>query len=378
MFNKHKTLKNFIMYSIQGLVMGLFVLWGSFWYLSGTPMGLFKFAFVYYTASHIYMNQPTKQQLFDGALQGMVNSLGDVHSTYLTKEAFTKLKEQTNASFVGIGVIITVQNNQPMLVTVLDDYPGAKAGLKSGDIIEKVNGKKTYGWSIQKTANSIKGTIGTKVDLTIKRGNEIKRFSITREKIIIPVVGGKMLTNKIGYIKIAQFTEGAESEFIKKYNELEKKGMTELVLDLRNNPGGLVAVATGISSYLIPKGPTVSIKDRLGSKETYMSKGEKRPKKLVVLVNGGSASASEIISGAVQDYKVGTILGTNTYGKGTVQSVITGIDKDAVKLTIAKYHTPKDRVIDGIGIKPDVIVDDNNSQGNDIQLQKAIELLQKD
>lgn len=366
------------MYSIQGLVMGLFVLWGSFWYLSGTPMGLFKFAFVYYTASHIYMNQPTKQQLFDGALQGMVNSLGDVHSTYLTKEAFTKLKEQTNASFVGIGVIITVQNNQPMLVTVLDDYPGAKAGLKSGDIIEKVNGKKTYGWSIQKTANSIKGTIGTKVDLTIKRGNEIKRFSITREKIIIPVVGGKMLTNKIGYIKIAQFTEGAESEFIKKYNELEKKGMTELVLDLRNNPGGLVAVATGISSYLIPKGPTVSIKDRLGSKETYMSKGEKRPKKLVVLVNGGSASASEIISGAVQDYKVGTILGTNTYGKGTVQSVITGIDKDAVKLTIAKYHTPKDRVIDGIGIKPDVIVDDNNSQGNDIQLQKAIELLQKD
>ena len=210
------------------------------------------------------------------------------------------------------------------------------------------------------------------------RGNEVKDITITRKQITLPTVKGKMLDDHIGYIRISQFAEPTGPDFAKTYNELKEKGMTKLVLDLRDNPGGLLTTAQEVANYILPAGPIVTIQDRSGRIESYDSEGLEPAIPMVVLINQGSASASEIIAGAVQDEKVGTIVGTNSYGKGTVQTIMGVPGDEGIKITIAKYHTPNDRVIDGTGIKPDVEVelpDNAQSESDDTQLQKALEIL---
>lgn len=329
---------------------------GLFWYLSGKPLGALQFAFVYYVASHYYKEDVPKKALFEGMLSGMVESLHDKHSMYLNPEDFSHLLEEAEANYVGVGFVLEEKENMPSIVMTMEGEPAEKAGLQKGDIIQAVNGTLTKGKKLSEIVRTIRGKAGTEVQLTIARGDEIKEFTIERKSIQLPTVKGKMLEEGIGYIRISQFSTDTGQEFSKIYEELKKEGMHKLILDLRDNPGGLVSSATDVASYLLPKGPVTSITDKNGREEIYLSEGNHALLPLVVLVNENSASASEIIAGAVQDLHTGEIIGAKTYGKGTVQSLLKGPGEDAVKVTIAQYKTPAGRIIDGVGIVPDRVV----------------------
>ncbi|WP_251440596.1 S41 family peptidase [Veillonella intestinalis] len=373
------SLKSGIQFAIKFTVAGLVFLWLVFWYISGSPAGAIKFFFTYFVASHFYMEPVAKTTLFEGSLAGMVDSLGEPHSQFLNEKAFNDIYMQTSGSYSGVGIVLGQDKEGLMKVaTAIEGQPAATAGIKSGDIIVAIDGIKTSTLAMEDASKMIRGEEGTQVVLSVMRDNEIKEFTITRQQISLPTVKGKMLDNHIGYIRISQFAEPTGPDFANIYNELKEKGMTKLVLDLRDNPGGLLTTAQEVSDYILPAGPIVTIQDRSGRIESYDSKGLMPTIPLVVLINQGSASASEIIAGAVQDEKVGTIVGTNSYGKGTVQTVLSMLGDEGIKITIAKYHTPNDRVIDGTGIKPDVEVslpEGASSEADDTQLKKAIEIL---
>ncbi len=370
-----KIIKKFIAIATTGFL----VMWGLFWYLSGSPMGLFRFLFTYYAASHYFMEAPSKDQLFEGSLKGMISSLGEPHSQYLDKDEFKSMMQQTEATYSGVGIVLGKRDNKVEVVSAIDDQPAAKAGIVTGDTIVAIDGIETSTLTLEETSRMVRGEAGTEVMLRINHQGEVKDISIKREKITLPTVKGQILDDKeTGYIRISQFADKTGADFAATYQELKEKGMKRLVLDLRNNPGGLVTAAQDVGNYILPAGPIVSIQTRTGKSEVYESKGLGDNLPLVVLINKGSASASEIIAGAVQDEKVGTIVGTTSYGKGTVQTVIGNFDSEAIKLTIAKYHTPNDRVIDKIGIVPDVEVkmdEPSTSMMTDVQLQKALEIL---
>lgn len=369
-----KILKNLI----WALFCGILFMWGTFWYISGSPSGILRFFFVYYTTQEFFYQPVNKEKIFEGMLKGMVNSLNERHSMYLNPEEFKKLQEISHSSYVGIGIYLGSKDNIPMVISPIEDSPAEKAGLKAGDLIKKVDGKDTANMSLDEVSSMIRGKAGTSVTLEIDRSGEIKTFTVERAEVVLATIKSKMLNDQIAYIRITNFAEATGSDFGKAYEDLKSKGMKKLVVDLRGNPGGLVTAAAEVSDYLLPKGPIVSIKTRRGQEEVYSSKGKVDLIPLVVLVDKGSASASELLSAAIQDKEVGTILGTTTYGKGTVQSVLPGPGNDAVKLTIAKYHTPKDRVIDGTGVKPDIEVAspaEGVVRSEDSQLNKAIEVL---
>lgn len=374
-YNIRTILKNIF----GALASGIIVMWLAFWYLSGSPMGLMRFLFVYYVTDTFYMEQTERAAIFNGALKGMVTSLGEPHSLYLDQKDYRAILDQTESAYSGVGIVMGLnKDKKATVISAVDDQPAAIAGIKTGDIIISVDGKDTSEMSLDETSALVRGPEGTPVTLVVQRGTETITFTIERKKIILPTVRGKMLDNHIGYIRIAQFADQTGNDFATTYKDLKAKGMTKLIVDLRNNPGGLLTAAEGVADYILPKGPFVSIQERSSTVETYNSKELTPLIPLAVLVNGGSASASEIIAGAVQDEKAGTVIGTKTYGKGTVQTIIPGPDKDAVKVTIAKYHTPADRVIDGIGIIPDRVVElPENGQTieDDTQLQMAIQVL---
>nr|WP_252893868.1 S41 family peptidase [Veillonella denticariosi] len=313
-----------------------------------------------------------------------MDSLGDPHSVYLNADEYSNIKQQTSATYAGVGMVLGIDEQGLYAVSVMEDQPAAKAGVKTGDHILTIDGQSTKDVPIDQASGLIRGgEPGTVVALDVERnGGERLHFDITRESIVLPTVKSKMLTPTIGYIRVSQFAEYTADDFETQYKELQSQGMKALVLDLRDNPGGLLSTAEKLSNYIMPPGTLVTVQDRSGKLATYKSDGSETTIPLVVLVNKGSASASEIIAGAIQDRKLGTILGgTNTYGKGTVQSVYPSFDNEGIKVTIAKYHTPNDRVIDGIGISPDVELDlpkgvSPTSTLEDIQIQKAVELLQ--
>ena len=258
----------------------------------------------------------------------------------------------------------------------MEGQPAEAAGLQKGDQILAIDGTPISDIEKEEVANHIRGEAGTFVVLRILRSGEEQEISIERKTIVMPTVRGKMLDDSVGYIRLTQFAEKTVDEFTKIYEDLQAKGMKRLVLDLRDNPGGLITTAHGIGQYLIPKGPIVTVQTRKGRNSAYMSRGDHSLIPLVVLINGNSASASEIIAGAVQDTKSGIIVGTKSYGKGTVQSVVQGLDEEGLKITIARYHTPNDRVIDGIGIIPDEIVEPSKANPEeDVQLERAIEIV---
>jgi len=354
-------------------------MWLAFWYLGGSPTAAYRFFATYYVSSHFFMDPVAKESLFNGVLNGMVESLGDPHSQYLDQQSMDSLKEHTSGTYSGVGIVLGSGKTGLEVATAIEDQPAAKAGIRSGDMIVSIDGVDVSSITIEEASKRIRGEAGTQVVLSILRDNEVKDYTLTREQITLPTVKGKMLNDSIGYIRISQFAENSGADFAKIYEDLSKQGMKKLVLDLRDNPGGLVTTAEEIGSYLLPKGPIVTIQDRSGHVESYDSEGLGHDLPLVVLINKGSASASEIIAGAVQDENVGTIVGTNSYGKGTVQSVLNILNDEGIKITIAKYHTPNGRVIDGIGIKPDVEIDITDADikaQNDVQLTKAIEILQ--
>lgn len=337
---------------------------------------LMRFITAYRFIETKYVNDTDDVKLIDGAIDGMVKSLNDPHSNYLSPKMYKTLMEQTEGSFAGIGVVMGMDNEQKIhIVGIMENSPGQKAGLQEGDEILAVDGVPVTQMAFDEVAAHVRGQAGTDVVLTIMRDNANQDITITRDNIKLKTVGHKMLDNNIGYIQIVSFSEDTANEFNEAYNDLKNQGMKALVLDLRNNPGGLLTTCVEIAQKLVPKGEIVSIVDKQGNKETYTSSLEAPEYPLVVLINKNSASASEILSGAIQDTKAGTIIGNTSYGKGSVQTILPMFEDDAVKLTIAKYYTPSGRSIDGTGITPDIEINLDENATSDTQLDKALEVL---
>lgn len=337
---------------------------------------LMRFITAYRFIETKYVNDTDDVKLIDSAIDGMVKSLNDPHSNYLSPKMYKTLMEQTEGSFAGIGVVMGMDNEQKIhIVGIMENSPGQKAGLQEGDEILAVDGVSVTQMAFDEVAAHVRGQAGTDVVLTIMRDNANQDITITRDNIKLKTVGHKMLDNNIGYIQIVSFSEDTANEFNEAYNDLKNQGMKALVLDLRNNPGGLLTTCVEIAKKLVPKGEIVSIVDKQGNKETYSSSLEAPEYPLVVLINKNSASASEILSGAIQDTKAGTIIGNTSYGKGSVQTILPMFEDDAVKLTIAKYYTPSGRSIDGTGITPDIEINLDENATSDTQLDKALEVL---
>lgn len=307
---------------------------------------------------HNYVNSVSEEDLVEGAYKGIFNAL-DPHSTYYTPEEYEKFQTSTSGVFGGTGIHITIRNEEIYIIAPIEDTPADRAGIKAGDIIISVDGTDVRDYSLEKAADMIRGEIGTSVQLGIKREGEqdILYFDLVREEIRISPVSSKVMEEDIGYIRISSFNSNTEENIQKVLENFDSQGIKDIIIDLRNNPGGLLDEVVEMSKHFIPQGSIVHIDKRDGKRTTHTSDLQQQKYKLAVLVDGGSASASEIFAGAVQDTGAGTIIGTQTFGKGTVQSVVPLTNGGSVKLTIARYLTPNERIIDGEGITPDIVVE---------------------
>lgn len=335
-----------------------------------------------------YVQEVDEDKLIDGAISGMVRSLGDPHSIYLEPRLYNQLKAETSGSFGGIGVYMGFKDNSVFVMGVMPESPGEKVGLRAGDSILAVDSQPISEIEPGEVALKIRGEIGTAVELLIHReGEEDKIYTILRDVIKVQTVDGKMLDDREGYIRIFNFSENTGKEFKTKLNELEQQGMKGFILDLRQNPGGVITSCVEVAQEIVPAGTIVSVIRRDGEKEIYTSNLQQAKFPIVVLIDKNSASASELLSGALQDTKAALIVGQKSYGKGSVQTVIPMFQDDGLKLTIAKYYTPLGRSIDGTGIAPDVEVEletplpmtreISTNIWEDSQLRTAEELLAK-
>lgn len=326
----------------------------------------------------------------EGIYKGFINSLDDPYSTYYTADEYKSLIESSSGIYQGIGSTVS-QDVKTGIITIVKPFktgPAFEAGLLPGDIIYKVEGEEVTGVDLTEVVSKMKGEEGTKVNMTIIRDGETKPmdFTITRRKIEVPTIEYQMLEDKIGYIVISEFDKVTVTQFSNAVDNLEDNGMKGLVIDVRSNPGGLLDAVVKMLDRLLPKGLIVYTEDKYGNKETEDAKDSIKLKvPLAVLINGNSASASEIFAGAVQDYEIGSIVGTTSFGKGIVQKVIPLPDGTAIKLTISKYFTPKGRNIHGTGIKPDIEVELDEELLKEViiplekdnQLQEAIKEVKK-
>lgn len=327
-----------------------------------------------------YVEPVDSEKLFDGATTGMVKALGDPYSAYLDKKSFSEITYLTDGVFGGIGVVLGKKDNDFVVVAPMEGTPGDEAGIKAGDKILAVDGTSVDGMQLEDVVGKIRGKQGTEVELKLADANGNERtVRVIRGDIKVESVGGEMLEGtNIGYIRISVFNEQTGNDFAKKYMELEKQGMQALVLDLRHNPGGILGECVKVAQYIVPKGTVVSIKDRNGNTFVEESNLEKVKYPLAVLVDHGSASAAEIVAGAVQDTGAGKLFGVQTFGKGSVQSVYKLSDNTGLKLTTAKYYTPSGRSIHGTGIKPDVEVELDLTGMTDNQLAAAENYLKEE
>ena len=321
-----------------------------------TSLGRFIGAMNFIEAHYVQEVEETK--LIEGAISGMVRSLGDPHSIYLEPKLYSLLKADTTGSFGGIGVYMGFRDGGVYILGVMPESPGEKAGLIAGDSILAVDSTPISEIEPSEVALKIRGEVGSTVELLIHReGEEDKPYTITRDVIKVQTVAEKMLDDRVGYIRISNFSENTGKEFKTALKNLEEQGMRGVILDLRQNPGGLITSCVEIANEIVPAGPVVSVVQRDGEKEVYMSNLDHPKFPIVVLLDQNSASASELLSGALQDTKAALIVGTKSYGKGSVQTVMPLLQNDGLKLTIARYYTPNGRSIDGIGIEPDVVVE---------------------
>lgn len=335
-----------------------------------------------------YVEGAEDGKLIEGAIKGMFESLNDPYSVYMTKEEFKNFNESTKGTYGGIGIIVTLsEDGYVTVVAPIEDTPGERAGIKTNDKIVKVDDKDVIGVELESAVSLMKGKKGTKVTLTVLRENvkEPLVFDIKREEIILKTIKGKMLENQIGYIRITMFDEDTGKEFKKSLEELKAKNMKGLVIDLRQNPGGFITQCIEVADELLDKGLVVYTEDKNKVREDYESKDGKVNVPYVLLVDEGSASASEILSGAVKDRKTGILIGTKTFGKGLVQSIDQLKDGSGIKLTTQKYYTPNGISINKIGIQPDIEVKLMEAREGqkpedvpDIQLERAVqEVLKK-
>ena len=325
-----------------------------------------------------YVRDVDYTNLIDGAISGMVKTLDDPHSIYLDPKMYELMRSHTEGSFGGIGIVMGFKDNKITVISVMEGTPSEAAGIKTGDEIIAVDGVPTSEIEPEEVVLHIRGEIGSEVTLRVRRaGEEDKDYVVRRATIQVHTVAGQMLpdTDGIGYIRIASFSEHTADEFKDAYRALEKDGVKGMIIDLRENPGGLVTSCVAIANMVVPKGPVVSVVQKDGTREEYKSDLSEEKYPLVVLIDGNSASASEILAGALQDTGAATIVGETSYGKGSVQVILPLYDDDALKLTIAKYYTPSGRSIDGTGIEPDVRVEPQADGAQDAQLLKEIDVM---
>lgn len=310
----------------------------------------------------------------DNIYKAYLSSYGDKYTMYYTADEYKALKESTNGKFYGIGAVCQLSGEGGvLLVDVYDNGAGYQAGLRSGDRVVNVDGRDITDMELSSAVALIKGDKGTSVTLEVIRGTERLTFSAVRDAVEAKTVSYTLLDNNIGYLSISQFEEVTTKQFKAAVEDLQSQGMKGLVIDIRNNPGGLLDAVVGMLKYMLPDGLIVYTEDKQGNRKEY--KGQDNDEfnlPLAVIVNGNSASASEIFAGAIQDYGKGTIIGTQTYGKGIVQTVKPLTDGSAIKFTIAKYFTPKGQDIHGKGVTPDIVVEYDTDADVDTQFDAAI------
>lgn len=331
-----------------------------------------------------YIGEVDEDALQTGICQGYVGALGDPYSAYYDEEQTSALMETTQGEYGGIGVVLT-QNLDTGITTassVYEDSPAMKAGMKDGDIIYQVEGRDVSGMDLEEISGNIKGEKGTTVEITVLRGEDREEvtLTITRDTIQAETVKTRMLEDEIGYLAISEFDSVTLEQYREGLAELTAQGMEGLIVDLRGNPGGNLDTVCEILDLMLPEGLIVYTEDKDGNRQEFTSdEAQEVQVPLAVLVDGNSASASEIYAGAIQDYGIGQIVGTKTYGKGVVQTIYDLKDGTSLKLTVAEYFTPNGRNIDGEGITPDVEVAyqrDENDPEADNQLDRAVEALQ--
>ena len=347
-----------------------------------------KAKYIEETVKESYTGDIDDEQMEEYMYKGMMASLGDPYSAYYTSEEYEELTTETTGSYEGIGVVMQqdVNTGEVKVVRCYEGAPGEKAGLLPEDVLVEVNGESVSGMELSEVVDKVKNSQDQVAHLTIAREGESEYLEIDvhLEEVNIPVVQSEMLEDNIGYIALYEFTEQTEPQYMEAFEALKDQGMERLIIDVRNNPGGLLTSVCDILEDILPEGLIVYTEDKNGEREEYTCDGKNELDiPLAVLVNGNSASASEIFAGAIQDYSKGTIVGTTTFGKGIVQSLIPFNDGSAIKTTAAKYYTPSGKCIHGTGIQPDVEVELSEgleqetsiSHEEDNQLQKAIEVV---
>ena len=306
----------------------------------------------------------TKKSLMQGALRGMMESLDDPHSVYFTKEEMRSFQEDIKGKYVGVGMVIQKKVGEPLtVVSPIEDGPAYKVGIKPKDKVIEIDGESTYNLTSEEASKRLKGKANTTVKVKVFRevNKMTKIFELKRETIELKYVKSKMLDDGIGYLRLTQFGDNVYPDMKKALEDLQTKGMKGLILDLRSNPGGELGQSIKIASMFIENGKIVSTRQKKGEESVYTREGKYFGNfPMVVLINGGSASASEIVSGALKDHKRATLIGEKTFGKGSVQTLLPLPDGDGIKITIAKYYTPNGISIDGTGIEPDKKVEDKD------------------
>ena len=332
-----------------------------------------------------YVDEIDQSEGMDSAINGLLQSL-DPYSSYMSPEIFQEMQTETSGEFGGLGIEVSMEAGVVKVITTIDNTPASKAGIKAGDYIVKIDNVQVQGKSLSEAVDLMRGLVGTEIELTVRRRGEKKAltFKITREIIEIQSVKSDLLENNIGYIRLTSFNDNSSDQIKEKIKKLkENENLKAFILDLRNNPGGLLTQAIKISDFFLDNGEIVSTKSRKKSenRKWFARKGDITDgKTLVVLINYGSASASEIVAGALKDHKRAILIGENSYGKGSVQSIIPLKNKGAIRLTVAKYYLPSGKSISEVGVRPDIEV---NEEGDDFriktdtdnQLNYAIKLL---
>ena len=331
-----------------------------------------------------YVDEVDQSKSMDSAINGLLQSL-DPYSAYMTPESFEGMQTETSGEFGGLGIEVGMEAGVVKVISPIDNTPASKAGLKAGDYIVKINNTQVQGKTLMQAVDLMRGPVGSSIEITVRRRGVKKAliFNITREVIEVQSVKSELIDNNIGYIRLTSFNENSSEQIKDKINKLNKnKDLKGYILDLRNNPGGLLSQAIKISDFFLENGEIVSTRSRQASenRKWFAKKGDlTNGKTLIILINYGSASASEIVAGALKDHKRAIILGENSYGKGSVQSIIPLKNRGAIRLTIAKYYLPSGKSISEVGVTPDIEVAEGSddfkfNSETDNQLNFAIKL----
>ena len=343
------------------------------------------FSEVLETIQNEYVEDVDQAEAMESAINGLLQSL-DPYSSYMNQETFEESQSETSGEFGGLGIEVSMEAGVVKVITPIDDTPAARAGIKAGDYIVKINAEQVRGKTLMEAVNLMRGPVGTAIEITVRRKGlkKAKIFKITREIIEIKSVISKLIDNKVGYLRLRAFNQNSSDQLKKEISKIEKnKKLVGYILDLRNNPGGLLTQAIEISDFFLDDGEIVSTKGRKNkeNRKFFARKGDRiKGKPLIVLINNGSASASEIVAGALQDQKRAVLLGEATFGKGSVQSIIPLKNKGALRLTISKYYLPSGKSISEVGVLPDIKIEEKGEEFSintetDNQLNYAIKLL---